>query len=1705
VAVCYNDKSETPPDGWEVVPGNVSSNLAYNTSLLVKRRGSSGRPDHITDLVLVYKSVSKIPEGYTAITKTVTGKHDASLNRGTYSSLVLCYTRASNWDAEQAVYNAEPTIAELLVINRSSKSPANNEAHVPANATVLKHDCNRGSMRGHHVNLGYVKAVATGLCDIPYEPVSIDRYPKADYESFEFPTNLPMFIFPKGLPLLRRMRSDAPMPSFFPLVFTGGDGKFIHGAVLTFYEELPPEVVDSLKLRHQRIHAAFAQDLEELRTIERKMRGLDDDAPAAPAPVTTASATGGFTPRHETYGVYTPKSIVIVSQFPFYRALKRFLRQLYRISLSAASAPLERYISYLVTFLPVPRPGGRPFHIHLETPNLNAMHSSSGFSLAPIALALPPHRSLPPMDLDFNAPFRCLSVFNVLNIFSLLLQESQLLFLSARASLVTEVCETFRALLFPLEWSCCYIPRLPDELSGYLDYPGGFVLGMHLQGTAGTRDNAEMKMGDKNSDQRANGFDIDDFLESLNLQDGTNDQGITYVVDLDRGYVSKTGTGKLGGSMFSRHQPYHDLPTTPTAVLKRKLDDELKRVDMVAGRGDGLMDYDSAFEFAPTPDIQEKMKALGVSGDGSMNADVIRDAFLLFMADTMGDFTKNLRPPSHEKEKKNAYHKDPFYATLPYLDVYKVLAVAELNDRTNGGSGRVEFLTKLFPTQMFSYLVQQRTEKSVNDHRLIFFEEAVKVCDKLKAMSEQEKLDWYDSEDESEKEKKGAAKSPAKRLSQIYKKEGGMNLQYLTKGVGGMSERTSENSSGMEGQPMGLVTQLVHEELGNFEMQKNADYQDLDESAGDSIKEEDCEDDITVSTSSSRPQSSKFGNQHDINAMKEDKGSDADNSVNVSRRPPLQIPGPSADGITITLSSSNSSSSNSPEHGGGRRRAQTATAERQWSYPLGWPTPMEDKFFIYPDSALPKILTSMRKQAWDLRDQENRMALTRSADEIHRSNKFEFFVKDPVESAVQIFGAYFVCLPTLIEHYESSVGGEASQREFHKALGCLKRIQRLPTVLEGGSRSPNLQDTALVYTDEAMWRSLLIAAERMSGATARIVSVAIFTMMKNCGISPNPVTYGLIAQSSGAAGQKERALTLVERMEGGESADTFDEYDDAEWEELEKLGGEWKTSNCENLTDRTRGVSAAAPVLVRSNSNSVSSRDPDADLDPPCPPSRQSSFNSLAPTVKEPCFVGGVGMWIKLFCKKCNRTMLEEAYIANVETNDSGMSERFKCNRCHADAERELHWCVLHTKSGEELTPSSSRAPGKEGNAAACAGPAMIFEQPSAAAGSISGIEAIVQVEKSHLELKVQETGGGKVTLMSSNAVRSLLEQKLIVDGEKQFTRSDIRAKNPPLYWNFVWWCQRMSLPLPLRGDGGACKEFVTVGCSENMVRAKMLQEWERRLGAITGGERLVSVEGMEGAETSRRRLASLLDTKDMLSTQTIMKVKEAMIKTVEEGGGSDNGDKYKVLFDGLTDSEVEGLERVKNFLVWGNLEGTPPPERSKWETGGLVAARPGVKTSDVEVSLPPPVPNRRSSWQERLSALSIGGPTHGDDARKEAEVEKERLEKEVAERASRLPIPAKRMHDALEEVGKLRNKGKWRSREGPLMNLYQVFLVICGFFKPEGLSVMDGNFDKLYERGISRINLRQQEWMDQSDTELHSDKSTKAAIDARAVFELLL
>lgn len=56
--------------------------------------------------------------------------------------------------------------------------------------------------------------------------------------------------------------------------------------------------------------------------------------------------------------IFTSKTICVISRFPIYGVLRRFLRHLYAISLSWSRVPLERYISMFVSSIPMPPPGG---------------------------------------------------------------------------------------------------------------------------------------------------------------------------------------------------------------------------------------------------------------------------------------------------------------------------------------------------------------------------------------------------------------------------------------------------------------------------------------------------------------------------------------------------------------------------------------------------------------------------------------------------------------------------------------------------------------------------------------------------------------------------------------------------------------------------------------------------------------------------------------------------------------------------------------------------------------------------------------------------------------------------------------------------------------------------------------------------------------------------------------------------------------------------------------------------------------------------------------------------------------------------------------------------------------------------------------------------------------------------------------------------
>lgn len=66
------------------------------------------------------------------------------------------------------------------------------------------------------------------------------------------------------------------------------------------------------------------------------------------------------------YAIFAPRCICVLSNVLFYRAMTRYLRQLYSISISMTPVPIEKFVASVISQVPIPLPGGRAFEIFLD-------------------------------------------------------------------------------------------------------------------------------------------------------------------------------------------------------------------------------------------------------------------------------------------------------------------------------------------------------------------------------------------------------------------------------------------------------------------------------------------------------------------------------------------------------------------------------------------------------------------------------------------------------------------------------------------------------------------------------------------------------------------------------------------------------------------------------------------------------------------------------------------------------------------------------------------------------------------------------------------------------------------------------------------------------------------------------------------------------------------------------------------------------------------------------------------------------------------------------------------------------------------------------------------------------------------------------------------------------------------------------------------
>ncbi|MCI4382123.1 hypothetical protein PGIGA_G00260110 [Pangasianodon gigas] len=287
-----------------------------------------------------------------------------------------------------------------------------------------------------------------------------------------------MLCMPKGLSF--RTQKDSLTPKFHSFLITREDGSRTYGFVHTFYEEVTStQIRSAMQTLHQMHYAEHASShncpSSSSSSSSSSMDSLTSSSDEAESLSSACSgsqrccSSSSYDAEQDT--LYVSKALCLITPMPFMHACQRFLSQLHRAvtAQQPPPLPLESYIHNVLYEVPLPPPGrSLKFHGVYE----------------PIVCQRPGPAELPLADFPLGEAFRLLGVENLVQLFTCVLLEMQVLLYSQDYQRLMVVAEGITTLLFPFQWQHVYVPILPASLLHFLDAPVPYVMG--LQSKEGT-------------------------------------------------------------------------------------------------------------------------------------------------------------------------------------------------------------------------------------------------------------------------------------------------------------------------------------------------------------------------------------------------------------------------------------------------------------------------------------------------------------------------------------------------------------------------------------------------------------------------------------------------------------------------------------------------------------------------------------------------------------------------------------------------------------------------------------------------------------------------------------------------------------------------------------------------------------------------------------------------------------------------------------------------------------------------------------------------------------------------------------------------------------------------------------------------------------------------------------------------------------------
>lgn len=244
--------------------------------------------------------------------------------------------------------------------------------------------------------------------------------------------------------------------------------------------------------------------------------------------------------------------------------------------------------------------------------------------------------------------------------------------MSTRPSLVLDVCELLRSLLFPFDLCAPYVPRLTEPFMSCLDFPGAIFVGIHDDGSP---------------------TGLAAVVRGNMPEDST-------IVDLDTGSIDCSGD-----RVTVLKSSWGIIPPGPRSNLVSEIETLCRDAGIAPGQEplDSLVDpaFDATMPSTPVQDIgtttQEHKEPL--------DDRAIRDAFLRFFCSVLGGYERYLVVPD----------VDFLISGNEWFDAKGFLAAAS--------EEKAAFLGTLVSTQLFQSFIQRRTEAS--DVQCLLFDECL--------------------------------------------------------------------------------------------------------------------------------------------------------------------------------------------------------------------------------------------------------------------------------------------------------------------------------------------------------------------------------------------------------------------------------------------------------------------------------------------------------------------------------------------------------------------------------------------------------------------------------------------------------------------------------------------------------------------------------------------------------------------------------------------------------------------------------------------------------------------------------------------------------------------------------------------------------------------------------------------------------------------